>query len=397
MADASRRQPGRAIRALFALVVVTAAALGLAAAGACLPGLASLPPEPSAFDGAALGFVGCGDGIIATLDDGGDAGESCDPGGDAAVKGCASCQIQCEGKLDPRSGHCYFAVAPTTTYNEAVRACKDELAHVVTFGSVEEVGLVEAVAPGDEGYWVGLVRSQTLRGAYEANRPEEPGLAYPLATDNAGAGPCEGCFGIGTDAGVMPFADGVDASDPTLDTSCVAARGAGWFRVPCSGSAALRTVCEREPEGKRAQDCNGGFCFTVPATLGAKTYLVIVSASGPETAAQTCSDLDGGSLVVLESRQEREQLAHEIYARNPDKVEQLWIGLTENGGVWSWADGVVASAGGERPLPWGNAQPEGGGGRAFMRVGATAYDTQLAYADDGGASQRIYVCQRPAR
>jgi hypothetical protein len=32
-----------------------------------------------------------------------------------------------------------------------------------------------------------------------------------------------------------------------------------------------------------------------------------------------------------------------------------------------------------------------------MRVGATAYDTQLAHADDGTKVPRLYICQRPAQ
>ena len=52
---------------------------------ACLPDLRDLPVVvPSE---AAAPISGCGDGIIATNDDGSDAGESCDPGGNTVI-GC---------------------------------------------------------------------------------------------------------------------------------------------------------------------------------------------------------------------------------------------------------------------------------------------------------------------
>ena len=133
----------------------------------------------------------------------------------------------------------------------------------------------------------------------------------------AAQGPCPGCFGVGADAGTFPLAD-VDASDTTIDTSCVASRGGTWFRVPCSGAITRPTICEREPAGVRGQACgNDGICFTVAQTSGEKTYLVAVSPADPETADTTCRFLDGGSLVVFDSREEREQLAHEIVAAQP--------------------------------------------------------------------------------
>jgi hypothetical protein len=381
-------------------LVVTAIALaGLAAAGACLPNLAELSAVPDAsFEGAALPFRGCGDGILATLDDGGDAGESCDPGEiDADVPGCAACQITCEapGGLDPATGHCYFVVGSDTSYNGALNHCRAARAHVVTFASAREVAFVEGVASSAAGYWVSLSRSPTLNQAYgPSDRPEEPGFPFPPASIDASAGPCEGCFGVGAEGGVFPIAD-VDASD----TSCVASRGGAWFQVPCSSGLSRATVCEREPAGVRAQDCIGGFCLNVPATAGTKSYLVVVSSAGPEQAAQSCAGLSGGSLVVLGTAEEREQLAHEIVARDPSAVEQeLWIGLSTDSGVWTWDDGVVPQGEADHRAPWGNAEPvrldASASVRAYMRIAANAYDTQLAYADDGTNKPRLYICQR---
>jgi hypothetical protein len=184
-----------------------------------------------------------------------------------------------------------------------------------------------------------------------------------------------------------------------IDTSCVASRSGTWFRVPCSGAITRPTICEREPVGVRSQACgNDGFCFTVPQTAGQKTYLLSVSPADPDTADMTCRFLDGGSLVIFDSREEREQLAHELYARDSFRAQPVWIGLHAEGGTWSWDDGVVATADAGRPLPWGNGQPTSASdGRALITVGdQTAYDTQLAHADDSGAP-RLFICQRPAR
>jgi hypothetical protein len=389
------------VRAIGAAAVLAIALAGLFAAGACLPDLTAIAAADGALEAAAAPFEGCGDGVIATLDDGGDAGESCDPGfeGDAQVPGCRACQITCEGTLDPKSGHCYFAAGADVSYPLALARCKAERAHVVTFASDEELTFVKNIAAS--GYWVGLsIKSAELFGAYgpPAERLEEPGFPFPSAPSPAAAGPCEGCFGSGADGGLFPSAD-VDASDTTTDTSCIASRGGdGWFRVPCNADIARPTICEREPAGMRSKICgNEGLCLNVARTAGVKTYLVTVSAADPETAATTCSFLDGGSLVVFDSREEREQIAHEIVKRNPDDEQQLWIGLHADAGAWTWDDGVSAASP-ARPPPWGNAQPNGAtNARAFIRVNAPAYDTQLAYADDGGRAPRLFICQQPVR
>ena len=398
--EIQRRSASARARARVMLVagVASVALLALLAVAACLPDLAAIAADAATESTTATRFQGCGDGIIATLDDGGDAGESCDPGADATVGCTADCRIECSGgTIDPRSGHCYFAAGTDTTFNAADVRCQLAKAHVVTFASQEEADLVSTLATSAAPtYWVGLVRSNTLN-AYTANHPEEPGFPIPPAGTGAGTGPCSGCFGIGADAGVFPSLTDAGTTD------CVAWSGGGWLQVPCSpadaGTATTRTtICEREPAGVRAQDCIGGFCFTLASTAGTKRYLVAVAATDPDTAALSCSGLDGGSLVVFGSREEREQLAHEIRARYPDEIdEQLWIGLVEDGGAWTWDDGVVADVDASRPLPWGNAQPSAvPGARAYMHLATTVYDTQLAYADDGGKAARLYICQRRA-
>jgi len=162
-------------------VLASLAAATLALGAACLPSLSPIPDAPTPVEGSTP-FVGCGDGLIATLDDGGDAGESCDPGKpndpDAQAPGCSACRIVCEkdGVIDPRTGHCYFPVDPSDNYQAAITSCKARGAHVVTFASAAEVTLVQGVTggAGASGFWVGLSRSSALGEAYGPDRPEEP-------------------------------------------------------------------------------------------------------------------------------------------------------------------------------------------------------------------------------
>ena len=167
-----------------------------------------------------------------------------------------------------------------------------------------------------------------------------------------------------------------------------------WLQVPCGGPRRA-TVCEREPVGTRATTCAGGYCFTLPTTAGQKSYLVSFLPGSLAQSVESCSLLDGGSLVMLDSAEEREQLAHEVLIHDDSIVQQdVWIGLVQDAGTWTWEDGVPLGKS-ARPVPWGNAQPGAAAGvRAFMRLAATAYDTQLVYADDGDASPRVFACQR---
>jgi hypothetical protein len=414
-ANTENRRQRRAApaRSLLAVAVALLAPAAIAAAAACLPDLAAIVTEDASLEsGSVTHFTGCGDGIIATLDDGGDAGESCDPGAaavqaDADVPGCtAQCQLRCEGTIDPTSGHCYFVAGTSETYGNANTLCTLAKAHIVTFASNAEAELVNTqVAPDAPTYWVGLSQNAAFGSAYFANQPDEPGYAPP-----SGAA-CTGCFGIGDTGGI--FASEVEAgTTPCLATSAPAgatSTARTWLQVACDrtdGGAVTRsrtTICEREPIGARAQDCIGGFCFTLARTAGSKRYLAVVAPTDPDTAQQVCSGLDGGSLVTFGSREEREQLAREIRFHYPVDPEEIYIGLVEDGGSWTWDDGVVADvdAASTRPSPWGNAQPStsaaASGARAYMRLATSgAYDTQLAYADDGTKPARIYVCQRRA-
>ncbi len=389
------------LRPLFALLLSASALAALAAAGACLPDLSVIAEaDAGSFDDASPALA-CGNGVIDTADGG---GEQCDPGADAEVTGCTGgCRIACEGRRDPKTNHCYFAPGQRDTkYSDAVTRCKVARAHVVTLNSQEEVATVRELAADESGYWVGVLHNPSL-GAYRPDQPEEPGFPFTSRAGVPAAGPCEGCFTVGADAGVLPVE--ADASD----TSCVASRDGGWFQVPCGpedgGALVARpTVCEREPVGVRTLvDCPiGAWCFDVPATAGQKRYFIFNTPVDPDLAAASCRAVTGsdgtrGALLTLASREERQQVAHEIVQHSPEAVEQqLWIGLSSDAGTWTWDDGVPASS---RPSPWGNAQPPSASApRAYMRITVTTYDTQLAYADNPTtpATRRLYICQRPA-
>jgi hypothetical protein len=368
----------------------------LAAAAACLPDPDNVVGVDAALvvPDAALASLGpyCGDGVIETLDDGGDAGESCDPG-DAGFPGCDHCQWSCpEGVIDDAGGHCYFYAGVSTTLEEAANACRKH-AHVVTLASAREAALVSVLTDGGP-YWVGIsVDGYTLDYLPE-ERTDDPG--YP---GNPGE-TCTGCFG-GANRGVLAPLDG------SASGNCVASVDGGWFKVPCSdGGVEFSTVCEREPPGERATYCLGPFCTTLPATAGAKRYVIGLTEVSAEQAVNACAGYRNGGLVTLSTPEEREELARELELLVPpeDAVGGLvtaWIGLHLEDGGWTWDDGVPASSEAGRPLPWGENQPaSAGAGRAFLRLsqrfpGNFAFDTKLVANDDGdGAGARFFICQR---
>jgi hypothetical protein len=388
--EAGERHAKRARARIVAVSAVALASSILVAIGpACLPELA---PLGGAGDGGPPAKVrGCGDGIIATLDDGGDAGESCDPG-EAGVKGCTSdCRIACENDagIDPATGHCYFVAGTESSGPRADDLCQRSGAHLVTFASEDETRLVDAFADRTMGYWVGLFQNPRAQG-YTAARTEEPGFPTPPVS-----GPCPGCFGVGAnDAGVFPRSP---LFDPNAVAACVVAASDGWQLVPCvAAPREFQVVCEREPAGRRIDSCSGGFCFTLAATSKeGKSYVLDVASSTADQAAVACAQY-GARPVVLGSREEREALAHEILQLfTPDPELTYWIGASQDGGAWTWENGDPIVEGAPRPLPWGDKQPSAGV-RAYMRLTAGAYDTQLAYA--GAADEkRPTLCERRSR
>jgi hypothetical protein len=369
---------GRRTRAVLAVLSVGWA---FVLAGACLPDLAAFPDAPDASD-AAVTFLSsiCGDGVIDVPDDGGDGGESCDPG-DASSAGCEDCRFTCSGAIDD-AGHCYFFADPTQSYRAALSACSGAAGHVVTFASARESSFVRALAGDASSYWVGLTQRLDLGGYFPPSGVNEPG--WP----SSGAS-CPGCFAVGADdaGGFVPESQGGEL--PT----CLVAEDGGWLLVACDGTKTRTTLCEREPVGQRIYPCGGLLCTTLPATASHKRYVVWPLPDDPERARELCeTTYDGGKLVMFDSAEEREQLARELRQRLPLPLE-VWIGLSKDGG-WAWDDGDPLASG-HRPLPWAEGQPGTGGGRAFLRIVDDRVDTQLAQSDDGGVTTRVFVCQRP--
>ncbi len=388
-----RPHPLRARLALgVAVVVLGALALACVASG-CLADLSAFPaaPNPSRDEPSAL--VACGDGFIESLDDGGDAGESCDPG-DASAPGCEQCAITCTGRIDG-AGHCYFLANDTSSYSAAVSACAAAGAHVITFASENDEAVVQEVLASRptsaQRFWVGLSIRDDRGGYAPPLSVNEPG--WPSAS---GASACAGCFALGADdAGSFAFASGDDGGG---SAACLVSENGRWLRAPCVGSEARRTLCEREPAGQRTYPCGGLLCTSLPSTMGKKRYVLWPSLETAESAATLCATSPTqGSLWIAESREEREQLAREVLARFTSPVE-LWIGLSFANNAWRWEDGMLLDSG-LRPSPWGSGQPSVNAGRAYVRIDDNTFDTQLARADDedAGAKTRFFVCQHPAQ
>lgn len=375
----------------FTLVALTFGVGLVAAASACLPELSPLTTFGDAE--ASAPATGCGDGIIATNDDGGDAGESCDPGGNSSAVGCSqSCSIDCTGVIGP-SGHCYFLADPSD-YEKALTNCSNAGGHVVTIGSEAEAALVNGLTDGGA-YHVGLLLDDRFSlVAYKTpSEVEEPGWPHDQSS-------CPGCFAAGADdAGRFAALD----PDSGTDHRCLVATLGGWLQIPCSQSdPRVATICEREPLGQRSQSCGGPLCTTLSSTAGRKRYVISISPANAEQADQFCRGYPNGSLVVFESREEREELARELRllfpANQQHPVLTAWIGLSKKNDAWLWDDGVDTADAGARPAPWANAQPAPDGkGHAYMRLDINAFDTQLAVAtsDDHDANEpRLFVCQR---
>lgn len=404
------RKSRLAARVAVAFTACVALAMAMVAlVSACLPDLDPLKPLPDTGleETSSISSSICGNGIIDTLIDGGDAGESCDPG-EAGPPGCTSCQVVCEGKIDDAGGHCYFALAPATEYPSARSACIAAGGHVVTLASTREAEIASLVA-GDAGaYWVGLAISNNVKNAYIAATVDEPGFPGNDLTQGPPP-PCTGCFGVGvTDSGTFPIDPAI--ADSGVKHDCLIATGdGGWLQVACTGGTrSVATVCEREVPGQRAQFCGGPFCTTVPITASTKRYVLVLSGATAKEAADFCTNnygASGGRLVVLQTREEREQLVHEINllfppVSKPQEITTWWIGLSSKDGAWTWDDGVADDAG-TYAAPWGSRQPAATGGtRAFLRVDEERFDTQLAYSEDeqtqreGDGARRLFVCER---
>ena len=387
--------------------------LGLSVAGlagaACLPELFATPDAGRP--------VGCGDGIITP-----DAGETCDPGPFSDPSCTNDCRVACapgpDGGggfyVDPSSNHCYMAYSAQASETEATQICNSLGAHVVTLvNPAETTAVVDKVNGGASRYWVGLKR-QGQGMTYSSVRigNDEPGWA-PAST-------CTGCYApnVARQQGLIVVDGGADAGPP----ECVIGRSSGAAEtIGCNASA--KVICEREPVGSRSYDCTNGYCFNLVATAGQKHYYLSSVARPAAAAASYCTShfrSDGGpngTLVILYSDEEREQLVWELLqlgaSRGITPPATFWIGLTAttsdagaaDGGkpplVWEWDDFTpdgLTSVSSPRPSVWGgvslNPDPTATAGlRAYLEL-SSRYDTGLVHSDQmnrGGALP--FVCE----
>ncbi len=364
----------------------------MVAAGACIP---DLPPDELLPDQAPVVAAAgkCGDGFIDLA-----AGEQCDPPGapDAGSLGCsAKCQVLCSGLRWSLNNHCYelMPAAASSLQGEASSRCANFRGggHVVTFASEGELDAVTrylAVADGGP-FWVGLWQAPDKFNSVNAY---EPGWSPS----------CPGCYAH-TPAPKAPLPRSPEAVADQTAVGCVEgftdpAKGA-WDQYPCSGSAALRVVCEHEPEGVHSSPCEAGICIDLVATYSTKTYVYQPAMSTWTDAEAQCRGL-GGTLVVLQSRDEREQLWREL-SRLPVPPPRIWIGLApgpvpsgDGGTTWIWDDGTNGEGADAYPSPWADGQPSGST-PAFLSHSSTQppVDDTLAHTD---ATVRAlpYVCQR---
>ena len=168
-----------------------------------------------------------------------------------------------------------------------------------------------------------------------------------------------------------------------------------WQQYACSDAGKLRVVCEREPTGAQSERCDGGVCIDLVWTHAQKRYVYVPTAKGADEAEKICGD-SGGTLVVLQSRDEREQLWHELTRMTGNKVPgSFWIGLSQRGGAWVWDDDAGVDA---YPSPWGEKQPAGNGTHAYLIQTLTPpapVDSTLAKADVSVTNTLPFVCQVP--
>jgi hypothetical protein len=143
-------------------------------------------------------------------------------------------------------------------------------------------------------------------------------------------------------------------------------------------------------------------------TWGRKSYVFQPNPQTADAAEGACERL-GGTLVVLQSRDEREQLWHELSQLSliTQVPSQFWVGLsmraTEDGGAeaWVWDDKTLADAPDAYPPPWAVDQPReaGAGPRAYLAamMGLNTVDGTLAQTDPRTDPQTTlpYVCQIP--
>lgn len=270
-----------------------------------------------------------------------DPGEECDDGNEEDGDGCSLCRVECEGKKDENTFHCYFATPAKGTAETARDACRVSGAALVTLRSDHERTVaLSALAQGAEAhtaYVLGTLQTQSTMLSFAAPDPisvyREPGVL--LASDPLPL-QCSGCYG----------ASGLSFTAPG-DRLVL---GASGFRTGAPGEL-LPGLCERIPAGSPKNLCPGAECVSGAAAdlrIRGKRYAYVSTPAPYVQAEQRCRDL-GGHVVFFESEDEREEvLRHFSFVLS---TEASWLGLTRGASGWVWSDGVPDGQG--RPKVWG--------------------------------------------
>jgi hypothetical protein len=370
--------------------------VGAAVAWACLPNL-----TPNL----------CGNGMI-------DPGESCDPGANPSVyPGCDPvCQVVCAAATDggasyydsPFSNHCYLTFRKSEDNTNGAVLCGQQGGHLVTFVDDDEVGHVNDLArswPDNPRYWVGL-ESPYPNGPYST-----PGSVEPFEPGWRPVADCAGCFMHGTPGNALPTVDGGAEAGPSDYVVATDLQHQEGTMAVTGARARAQVVCEREPPGSRATKClTDSFCFSVLASP--KHYVFTPDALLPEAAEAACravTDAGTPSLVVFDSRAEREQVVYELNQigtfQGIEVQGQFWIGLSvglqagDAGADWVWDDHTSASPLSANPHPsvWGDHQPTNAPppARAYINtLQDNGYDNGLARAAaESSGLQFPFVCQ----
>jgi hypothetical protein len=321
----------------------------------------------------------CGDGVVQLS-----FGEDCDPG-DATAPGCTSeCRLSCDGGVvDPRTNHCYYVTGASAALAAAQQACAQTGGHLITFASADELAFVTTRSGIDGGAWIDLTRTVLPDGAPPifSTKTDEPGWSKS----------CPGCYAnIGTlnPTGFFPVVEG------GVDGPCVVFSpndSRSWFAVPCDLGAAnitLPILCEREPPGRPIRPCDAGQCIELRPTFGDKTYVFVTMPQSFEDAQKSCAALASAfpeskaqRLVVLQTREEREELARAIAMTD---TREFWIGLSA---AFVWSDGEPIE-GGTYPSPYGRDEPASKA-PSFVRID-DEFDTRHAHT---GTAPRPFVCE----
>ena len=229
---------------------------------------------------------------------------------------------------------------------------------------------------------MGLV-DDTFR--YVATAPNEPGWSPE----------CAGCFAHTDDpAAPLHVPRDVEAGAGCVVSTYVAGATPPiptWDQHPCDSALPVHVLCEREPVGVHSRPCDGGVCIDLVYTAKKKKYLFVAAPMAARDAEGYCV-ARGATLVVLESRDEREQLWRELGQLGQVPV-RVWIGLaTDDAGSWAWDDGTPVDA--AYPPPWGVRQPLPEGGQAFLQYDPNGtIDETLAMTATDVATALPCVCQ----